>query len=112
MKGLIEELAEAIEGNEGKGFMSKADIRAVMVLMGKLYNGLYRGYKEFEEVNGMVADMLLAELTEAELAGEQRAKVHFARKLIQKGWDSRDHRTRYRAGGIADGGGSGINRLA
>jgi predicted transposase/invertase (TIGR01784 family) len=76
--------------------MSKADIRKVMVLMGKLYNGLYKGYKEFEEVNGMVADMLLAELTEAELVGEQRgeqrgeerAKVQFARKLIQKGWDS------------------------
>jgi hypothetical protein len=44
-------------------------LQTLIALMGKLYDNLYKGYPEFEEVHEMVDDMLLTAVDEAELRG-------------------------------------------
>ncbi|MDR2482235.1 MAG: hypothetical protein LBD08_01220 [Treponema sp.] len=44
--------------------------QTLIALTGKLYDNLYKGYPEFEEVHEMVDDMLLTAVDEAELRGK------------------------------------------
>jgi hypothetical protein len=85
MKKLVEELIETIERSERKGLMTKADMRQIIGLMGRLYNDLYKLYPEFKETNMMVDEMLLTVVDEAELAGKKKGKIEVAQKLISMG---------------------------
>jgi hypothetical protein len=66
MKGLVGKLTAAVERGEKNGKLDKSDTQTLIALMGKLYDNLYKGYPEFEEVD----DMLLTAVDEAELRGE------------------------------------------
>jgi hypothetical protein len=70
MKDLVEKLTAALERGEQKGKLDKSDTQTLIALTGKLYDNLYKGYPEFEEVHEMVNDMLLTAVDEAELRGK------------------------------------------
>jgi hypothetical protein len=69
MKDLVEKLTAAVARGEKNGKLDKSDMQTLIALMGKLYDNLYKGYPEFEEVHEMVDDMLLTAVDEAELRG-------------------------------------------
>jgi hypothetical protein len=75
MKELVEKLTAALERCEQKGKLDKSDTQTLIALMGKLYDNLYKGYPEFEEVHEMVDDMLLTAVDEAELRGIAQGKA-------------------------------------
>jgi hypothetical protein len=70
MKDLVEKLTAALERGEQNGKLDKSDTQTLIALMGKLYDNLYKGYPEFEEVHEMVDDMLLTAVDEAEVRGK------------------------------------------
>ncbi|MDR2483102.1 MAG: hypothetical protein LBD08_05660 [Treponema sp.] len=75
MKYLVEKLTAALERGEQNGKLDKSDTQTLIALMGKLYDNLYKGYPEFEEVHEMVDGMLLTAVDEAELRGKALGKT-------------------------------------
>ena len=87
---LVEEIHKAIVRSEETGMMRDSDARAVIEMMGKLYNTIYGEYPYFKETNTMVNDMMLTYSEEAELRGERRRSMEIAQELMGKGWSSKE----------------------
>ena len=66
--------------------MGKTDMKAVVEMMGKLYNYIYGQYPEFKEINMAVTDMMLTYSEEAAIKTELKTKQEIAQKLIKEGW--------------------------
>lgn len=76
LKGLVEDILQALERSETAGTLTKSDLRTVMGVMTLLYNDLYKSYPEFQEVHSMMDARLYTIVDEAELAGLARGEAH------------------------------------
>ena len=83
---LVEDISKAIARSEQRGHISASDARAILEMMGKLYNNIYGEYSDFKEAKIMINDMMLTYSEEAIL----RNSMEIAQKLMRKGWTSEE----------------------
>jgi hypothetical protein len=87
---LVEDISKAIARSEQRGCISGADARAILEMMGKLYNNIYGEYPDFKETSMMINDMMLTYSEEAALKAVLRNSMEIAQKLMRKGWTSEE----------------------
>jgi hypothetical protein len=78
---LVEDISKAIARSEQRGCISASDARAILEMMGKLYNNIYGEYSDFKEAKIMINDMMLTYSEEAAL----KTKQEIAQELIGMG---------------------------